>query len=198
MIASSADISKDAFVHPSAIVWDDVQVREHASIAEEATIGRGVYIGPGVKIGPRVKIQNGAMIFDPAIIKEGAFIGPGVILTNDKHPRSINSDWTKRGPGDWQCDGVSVGVGASIGAGAICVAHVSIGDWSLVGAGTVVVRDVIPHALVIGNPGQRRGWVGEAGFALCASNLDRGIFECPSTGRRYREVDGQLQLLDHS
>jgi carbonic anhydrase/acetyltransferase-like protein (isoleucine patch superfamily) len=113
-----------------------------------------------------------------------------VVFTNDQYPRSITPDGTIKSSDDWQPVGVTVGDGASIGARAVCIAPVSIGRWALVGAGSVVVKDVADFALVVGNPARRVGWVGEAGRPL--ERTADGTWVCPDTGRRYRESPGDV------
>ena len=157
-------IDKDAWISPLAIVEDDVsigagsrvwefaKVRSGAVIGSNVTIGQGVYIGPGVEIGENSKIQNYAQIFEPAVLENGVFIGPGAILTNDKTPRAVNADGSSKTHSDWVQVRVHVKRGASIGAGAICVAPVVIGAGAMVAAGAVVVRDVDSQKTVIGVP----------------------------------------------
>jgi acetyltransferase-like isoleucine patch superfamily enzyme len=151
-------IDSTAKVHNSVIlgygvqIWQNVQIREHAKLSDNVSVGKDSYIGVGVSIGENTKVQNGAMIFEPTIISTGVFVGPGVIFTNDKFPRAINSDLTRKSSKDWNAVGVRVGIGASIGAGAICIAPVDIGDWSVVAAGAVVTNDVPAFTLVIGCP----------------------------------------------
>ena len=158
MIDPTAWISDLAIVEPGAIVgantkiWEYAKVRSGAVIGEDVTIGMGVYVGPGVQVGSRSKIQNYALLYEPAEIGEGVFIGPGVILTNDKYPSAVHSDGTKAGPDDWVLSKVSIAEFASIGAGSICVAPVSIGRGAIVGAAAVVTRDVEANSTVIGLP----------------------------------------------
>lgn len=194
------NIHQSATVHPSAqigkgsTVWANSHVRENTVIGEEVVIGEGVYIGPGVKIGSRTKIQNGAQIYDPAVIEDGVFIGPGVILTNDRNPRAINIDGSKKSQLDWDSTGAHINVGASIGAGAICVSPVEIGEWAFVAAGSIVVRDVHPFALVAGTPALRINWVGKMGYPL--QKTSEGIYECPMSKEKYREIDSErLELI---
>ncbi|MGA7147785.1 MAG: DapH/DapD/GlmU-related protein, partial [Microbacterium sp.] len=97
-----------------------------------------------------------------------------------------------KGSDDWHAVGVTVGRGASIGARAVCVAPVSIGEWALVAAGAVVTKDVPRFALVVGVPARRVGWVGRAGKPL--THTDGGIWVCPESGERYLETDGVLTL----
>jgi acetyltransferase-like isoleucine patch superfamily enzyme len=103
------------------------------------------------------------LIYEPAIIEDGVFIGPNVVLTNDKNPRAVNVDGTKKNESDWEKAGALIKQGASIGASAVIVAPITVGSWSMVSAGAVVVKDVPDYALVAGVPAQKIGWVGKAG-----------------------------------
>lgn len=198
MIEPSADVAPSAMVAPSARVWHLAQVREDARVGEDTIIGRGAYIGEGVRVGNRCKIQNYALVYEPASLADGVFVGPAAVFTNDHCPRAINADGTLKSASDWERVGVTVERGAAIGARAVCVAPVHIGEWASVGAGAVVTSDVAPYALVVGVPARRVGWVGEAGVPLVAADEeptneagDR-TWVCPATGRRYVERDGTL------
>ena len=102
----------------------------------------------------------------------------------------MDPDGKQKRAGDWHAVGVTVGEGASIGARAVCVAPVRIGDWAMVGAGAVVTSDVPDFALVVGVPARRIGWVGRAGERL--EQVDVDTWRCPETGARYREAAGKL------
>ena len=185
MIEPSADVAPSAIVAPSARVW------------QETIVGRGAYIGEGVHVGARCKIQNYALVYEPASLADGVFVGPAAVFTNDHAPRAINADGTLKSASDWDRVGVTVERGAAIGARAVCVAPVRIGEWASVGAGAVVTRDVAPYALVVGVPARRVGWVGEAGVPLVAaddtaSEASERAWVCPASGRRYVERDGAL------
>lgn len=180
-----ADISAEASVGERTKVWHLSQIREHAVVGEDCIIGRGVYIGTGVHVGARSKIQNYALVYEPAVLGDGVFIGPAVVLTNDQYPRAVSPDGTLKSADDWTLVGVTVGEGASVGARAVCVAPVTIGRWSLVAAGAVVIRDVPDFALVVGSPARRIGWVGRAGVPLERRDGNRWV--CPSTGAEYEE-----------
>lgn len=188
-IHGTAEVEASALVDSSAFIWGLAQVRAGASIGPESIIGRGAYIGTGVHVGARVKIQNYALVYEPAIVEDGAFIGPGAILTNDHHPRAITPDGALKLASDWTATGVVVREGASIGARAICIAPVTIGAWALVGAGSVVTRDVPDHALVVGSPARQVGWVGRTGMRLAEAG--DGCWTCPSTGETY-EFSGSV------
>lgn len=186
-IHETADVSVDATISNGTRVWHYAQVRERAFIGKDCVVGRGAYIGSGVRIGDNCKIQNYALVYEPANLEDGVFIGPAVVLTNDRFPRAINEDGTSKSASDWEPVGVKVMKGASIGARSVCIAPVTIGEWSLVGSGSTVVRDVPNYALVVGNPARRIGWVGKSGHPLAEEA--NGIFTCPVTGTRYRQVD---------
>ena len=135
MIEPSADVAPSAIVAPSARVWHLAQVRENARIGEETIVGRGAYIGEGVRVGARCKIQNYALVYEPASLADGVFVGPAAVFTNDHAPRAINADGSLKSASDWDRVGVTVERGAAIGARAVCVAPVTIGEWAMVAAG---------------------------------------------------------------
>jgi len=190
-IVDSADVSSDSVIGTGSSVWHLAQVREGAQLGENCIVGRGAYIGAGVVIGDNCKIQNYALVYEPARLADGVFIGPAVVLTNDTYPRAINPEGALKSAHEWESVGVSIERGASIGARATCVAPVRIGEWAMVAAGSVVVKDVPAYALVAGVPARRLGWVGRAGRPLQEGDM-HGSWVCPSTGARYKETDGIL------
>jgi acetyltransferase-like isoleucine patch superfamily enzyme len=190
-IAQNASVSDAAKLSDNTLVWDFAQVRENAVVGENSIIGSYAYIDANVKVGANCKIQNRALIYDPAIIHNGVFIGPSAILTNDKNPRALRESGEIKKLEDWKKDGVEVFEGASIGAGAICIAPIKIGRWALVGAGSVVTKNVRDFALVLGNPAHQVGWVGPAGAPL--KKISDGIFECPVTLSKYIEKENELR-----
>ena len=192
-VMPGASVEPGADLGPGTTVWDLATVRHGASVGANCVIGRGAYLGPGVRVGDNVKIQNQALIYEPAELEDGAFVGPAVVLTNDTYPRAVTPEGRLKTADDWEAVGVRVGVGASLGARSVCVAPVRIGRWALVAAGAVVVRDVPDHALVVGVPARRIGWVGRAGEPLVDEG--EGRFRCPRTGVLHLERDGRLSEL---
>jgi len=158
------------YVHPTAVVektanigdgtkiWHFAHVREDTEIGKECVLGHSVYIGKGVKIGNRVKLENRATIYQGVKIEDNVFVGPHVTFTNDLYPRSFSADW-KIVP-------TLVKKGASIGAGTVVICGVTIGEYAMIGAGSVVTKDIPPHALTYGNPATIRGFVCKCGRQL--------------------------------
>lgn len=192
-IIDTADVADTATIGDGSSIWHLAQVREDAVLGENCIVGRGAYVGSGVVMGDNCKLQNHALVYEPARLGNGVFVGPAAIFTNDHYPRAINADGTIKTGDDWEHVGVTVEDGASIGARAICVAPVKIGKWALVAAGSVAINDVVPYALVAGNPARRVRWVGEAGVPLVS--MGGNMFQCPKTGKTYRESGEVLTPL---
>jgi UDP-2-acetamido-3-amino-2,3-dideoxy-glucuronate N-acetyltransferase len=192
-IHASASVHETSVLKSGVKIWDFAQIRESAIIGEETIVGRGAYIDAQVKIGKNCKIQNSALIYAPAIIHNGVFIGPGAIFTNDQNPRAITSEGNLKSAKDWVSQGVEILSGASIGAGAICIAPVKVGAWAMVAAGSVVTKNVPNFALVAGVPARQIGWVGREGHRLVARHSKNSEFECPVSGTCYLETNGLLE-----
>jgi UDP-2-acetamido-3-amino-2,3-dideoxy-glucuronate N-acetyltransferase len=196
----------DVFLHPTAVIeenveigagtriWMNVQIRPDVRIGKNCNIGRNTYIENGVLIGNNCKLQNNSMIFSTAMLEDGVFIGPGAILTNDKVPRAVNMDGTLKGASDWHAGHIHIGQGASVGAGAIVLTDIEIGAWAMVGAGSVVTQNVPAHALVVGVPARRIGYVCKCGFRLSAQGANGGtVWVCARDGSRYQvDTNGNL------
>ena len=188
-----AEVHSSASVGSGSRVWALAQIRELAEVGDHCTIGRGAYVGAGVKVGANTKIQNFAQIFEPSIIHDGVFIGPNATLTNDTYPRSITVDGRTKTQSDWNPAVVEVHTGASIGAGAVCVAPLQIGRWALVGAGAVVTQDVKAYSMVVGIPARHVGWVGRLGFPLFRAGE---VYRCPQSSDTYRQERDSLVLIE--
>ncbi len=164
----TAEVSPEAHIGAGTRIWRQAHIREHALIGEMCNIGKGVYIETHVRIGSNVKIQNHVSVFEGVTLEDGVFVGPHVCFTNDLTPRAITPDGRLKTAEDWDVTPTLVKYGASIGAGSVIVCGVTIGEFALVGAGSVVTRDVPPHALVFGNPARQHGYV-----CRCARRLSK-------------------------
>ena len=165
-IHPSAEVSPQARVGENTSIWHGSQVREGAAIGRNCILGKGVYVDAGVSIGDQVKIQNYVSIFHGVTVEDGVFIGPHVCFSNDLHPRAINPDGSLKAADDWVLTPTRIGKGASLGANATIVCGVTIGQWAMVGSGSVVTRSVPDYALVYGNPARQHGYVCPCGASL--------------------------------
>ncbi len=161
------------FIHPKAevksknigkntLIWQYVVILDNVKIGENCNICSHAYIENNVTIGNNVVIKNGVLIYDGVIIKDNVFIGPGVVFTNDLLPRSKSKTWKKRL--------TIVCEGASIGANSTIVCGVEIGEYAMIGAGSVVTKNVGKQELWYGNPAIHRGYVCKCGN-ICDENL---------------------------
>lgn len=170
------------FVHPTAIVeegatvgdgtrvWAYAQIRPGARVGRSCNLGRNCFVDVDVEVGDHVKVQNNASLYEGVTLESGVFIGPHVIFTNDKVPRAITPDGSLKTTDDWVLGRTLVRHGAALGAGAVIVTGIEIGQWAMIGSGTVVTKDVPDHALVVGNPGRIIGYVSAAGRRYATLN----------------------------
>ena len=154
----TAEVSKDAVIGDNTKVWNNAQVRERAQIGKNCIISKNVYIDSDVIIGNNVKIQNNVNVYHGVTVEDDVFLGPSMTFTNDLYPRAFNPNW--------KITETLVKKGSSIGANATIVCGTVIGEYATVGSGSVVTKNVPPHALGVGNPARQRGWVCTCGFKL--------------------------------
>ena len=157
-IHNTAEVSGSAIIGRGTKIWNQAQVRNDAVLGEDCVISKNVYIDEHVKIGNRVKVQNNVNVYHGVSIEDDVFLGPSMTFTNDLYPRSFNATW--------RITETLVKRGASIGANATIRCGVVIGEYAMIDSGSVVTKDVKPHALVAGNPAKRIGWVCKCGFKL--------------------------------
>jgi len=182
--------NKSYYAHPTAVVesetigegtriWHFAHVRAGSKIGKNCNIGKSVYIDIGAQIGNNVKIQNFVSIYKGVAIEDDVFIGPSATFTNDLYPRAFS----------WDEEHVvltRISRGASIGANATLVCGITVGEYAMVGAGSVVAENVLPFSLVLGNPGKQKGWVCYCGRRLKNIVLDdesKTIYKCVACGK---------------
>ncbi len=165
-IHPTADVSPKAEIGVGTSIWHQAQVRERAVIGERCIVGKGVYVDFEVKIGQHVKIQNYVSIYHGVTLEDGVFVGPHVCFTNDLQPRAINPDGSPKAADDWVLSRTLIKRGAALGANSTIRCGVTVGQWALVGAGSVVTKDVPDYGLVYGNPARLCGFVGPNGKRL--------------------------------
>lgn len=141
LISSDAEIAVDVVLQPYVNIWGRVRIGQATKIGAYAELGDGVVVGARCKIGAKAFLPPGVTLGDEV------FIGPGVIFTNDKHPKAV---------GDWTCLPTRVDSGASIGAGSVILPGLTIGAGAIIGAGSVVTHDVPPGETWAGPPARPR------------------------------------------
>ncbi len=161
----------DYFVHPTAIcedgakigkntkIWHFAHVRSGSKLGANCIVGKDVYIDSGAVIGDKCKFQNNVNVYNGVIIGNNVFVGPNATFTNDLYPRAEHWD-------DSRLTKTIVEDGVSIGASAVIVCGITLGEYCVVGAGAVVTKDVPPYSLVVGNPAKVKGFVCKCGFPL--------------------------------
>ena len=172
-IHPTADVSDRAEIGEGTIIWHQAQVREDVKIGRDCIIGKGVYVDAGVPIGDNVKIQNYVSVYHGVKIEDGVFVGPHVCFTNDLKPRAINPDDSLKAADDWRLSETLVGHGAALGANPTIRFGITIGEWAMVGSGSVVTKNVPAHGLVYGNPAKIHGFVCFCGEMLHEEKRDK-------------------------
>lgn len=184
--------------HPTAVIdegcsigngtriWHFSHIMKGCRIGEDCNIGQNVVISPNVIIGNNVRIQNNVSVYEGVICEDDVFLGPSVVFTNVINPRSRVSRKD-------QYMQTLVKRGASIGANATIVCGNVLGEFCFIGAGSVVTKDVLPYALIVGNPGRQRGWMSEYGHKLTFD--DNGLATCPESGEQYRISDNLVSKI---
>ncbi len=165
-IHPSADVSKEAEIGDGTSIWHHAQVREGSKIGKNCILGKGVYVDELVWIGDNVKIQNYVSVYDGVTIEDGVFIGPHVCFTNDFRPRAVNPDGSLKSADEWVLSKTLIKRGAALGANSTIRCGISVGEWAMVGSGSVVTQNVPAHGLVYGNPATLHGFVCACGNAL--------------------------------
>jgi len=173
----TAVIDKGCEIGNGTSIWDFSHVMPNCKIGSNCNIGQNVVISPDVILGTNVKVQNNVSIYTGVICEDDVFLGPSMVFTNVINPRSAvnrKNQYLK----------TVVRKGASIGANATIVCGNDIGEYAFIGAGAVVVKEVLPYALVVGNPSKQIGWVSEFGHRLHFN--EDGIAQCSESNETYK------------
>jgi UDP-2-acetamido-3-amino-2,3-dideoxy-glucuronate N-acetyltransferase len=178
-IHHSAIVDDGATIGDGTAIWHWVHVCAQASIGSGCSLGQNVFIGNKVTIGNNVKIQNNVSVYDNVTLEDDVFCGPSMVFTNVYNPRSAVSRKN-------EYRNTLVKRGATIGANATIVCGVTIGEYSFIGAGAVVNRDVPPYAIVAGVPAKHIGWISKHGMKLQLPLNGEAEATCSITGEHYK------------
>ncbi len=185
-------MATDYFVHESAVVdegaqvgsgtkiWHFCHIMPRAVIGPGCSLGQNVFVANGVILGKNVKIQNNVSIYEGVICEDDVFLGPSMVFTNVINPRSAvnrKNEYMR----------TTVGKGATIGANATIVCGNDIGEYAFIGAGAVITKEVLPYALVVGNPARQIGWMSRHGQRLNFDESGKAI--CQESGEAYQLID---------
>ena len=167
-------------------IWHFSHIMTGCIIGRGCNIGQNVVVSPDVVLGNNVKVQNNVSIYTGVICEDDVFLGPSMVFTNIVNPRSAV---IRRG----QYIKTLVKKGASIGANSTIICGNTIGEFSFIGAGAVVTKDVPAYALVVGNPAKQVGWMSEFGHRL-QFNED-GLAVCPESKEKYKLENNKVSKI---
>ena len=175
-VHETAVIDKDCSIGPKTKIWHFSHIMSNAQLGENCNVGQNVVISPGVILGNNVKVQNNVSIYTGVVCEDDVFLGPSMVFTNITNPRSaiVRRDMYVK---------TLVKKGATIGANATIICGNQLGAYCLIGAGSVVTKEILPYALVVGNPAKQIGWVSEYGNRLEFNK--NNIASCPESGEKY-------------
>lgn len=185
-VHATAEVAETAQIGDGTHIWHHCQVRPDAQIGKNCNIGKGVYIDAGVKIGNNVKIQNYVSVYHGVTVEDGVFIGPHACFTNDMLPRAINVDGSPKAADDWVLSSTLVKRGAAVGANSTIRCGVTLGEWCMIGSGSVVTKDIPNYGLVYGNPAQLHGFICPCGekLELARESGNKVLVKCPACDQK--------------
>jgi len=182
----TAVIDEGCSIGKGTRIWHFTHVMTGCKIGENCNLGQNVVISPDVVLGNNVKVQNNVSVYTGVICEDDVFLGPSMVFTNVINPRSaiIRKDQYRK---------TLVEKGASIGANATIICGIAIGRYAFIGAGAVVLSDVAPYELVVGNPARHAGWMSEYGHRLIFDEEGKAV--CPESNDIYRLTDKKVTKL---
>lgn len=176
-VHESSCVDEGCTIGTGTKIWHFSHIMSGCTIGERCNIGQNVVISPEVVLGSGVKIQNNVSVYAGVICEDDVFLGPSCVFTNVINPRAFI-------PRKAEYRSTLIRRGASVGANATIVCGHTLGKYAMVGAGSVVTKDVPDYALVYGVPAKIRGYVCQCGVRLQFSNQ---IAVCPACGKAYRQ-----------
>ena len=187
MVHETAIIDPGASVGAGSRVWHWAHICGGAKIGKNVSLGQNVFVGNRVQIGDNCKIQNNVSVYDNVILSDGVFCGPSMVFTNVYNPRALIERKN-------EYRDTIVKKGATLGANCTIVCGVTIGEYSLVGAGAVINKDVPNFALMVGVPAKQIGWVSKYGVQLDLPLEGNATTTCEHTGEVYQLNNGLLEI----
>lgn len=182
----SSYIDEGCVIGRNTKIWHFSHIMSNCKIGERCNIGQNVVISPDVILGNNVKIQNNVSVYTGVICEDDVFLGPSMVFTNVINPRAFierKKEYRK----------TLLKKGCSIGANATIVCGCTIGEYALIGAGSVVTKNVKPFALMVGNPAKQIGWVSKNGHRLDFDEQNQAV--CPETNEHYQLVENNVFLV---
>lgn len=188
-------MNEEIFIHPTAVVdegctigagthiWHFCHLMPGCVLGAGCNIGQNVFIASGVVLGRNVKVQNNVSLYEGVLCEDDVFIGPSAVFTNIKNPRSAVVR-------KHQYELTRICKGATIGANATIVCGNKIGAYAMIGAGSVVTKNIAAYALVAGSPARQIGWVSAFGHRLHFNNQNEAT--CSGSGQQYLLNNGEV------
>ena len=167
-------------------IWHFSHIMSNSRLGKSCNLGQNVVVSPEVVLGNNVKVQNNVSIYTGVTCEDDVFLGPSMVFTNVINPRSAvnrRDEYLK----------TKVGKGVSIGANATIVCGNDIGSFAFIGAGAVVTKEILPYALVVGNPAKQIGWVSEYGHRLEFDSAQ--IATCKESNQQYKLENNTVKRI---
>jgi UDP-2-acetamido-3-amino-2,3-dideoxy-glucuronate N-acetyltransferase len=183
----TAIIDEGCDIGEGSKIWHFSHIMKGCKMGANCNVGQNVVVSPQVVLGNNVKVQNNVSIYTGVICDDDVFLGPSMVFTNVINPRSAvnrKNEYMR----------THVGKGATIGANATIVCGHDIGAYAFIGAGAVVTKEILPYALVVGNPAKQIGWMSEYGHRLKFDK--KGFAVCEESGEKYQLTKGIVTKME--
>jgi len=188
-VHDSSYIDEDVFIGKGSKIWHFCHLLKDTFIGENCSLGQNCVVGPKVKLGNNVKVQNNVSIYEGVECDDDVFLGPSMVFTNVINPRSFinrREEFKK----------TILKKGVTIGANATIICGITLGEYSLIGSGSVVTKNVKPFALMVGVPAKQIGWVSKSGNTLKFNKDDIALDSLDNTS--YKLLNGSLFIIDEN